>query len=167
MLKNLLIYRLVIFNSIACGLLFWSYDKGLLLPAFQTDKSYMTYAIVAMFVYGMFALFRRAWKTSQGLNALKNGQKINFNEIKNKAKFDHVVDIASYLVNLGLVGTVVGFLILFSGIDINNPDFSDALPGLQTAFYTTLVGIGAWFWYSINLRMVQTAMTCLIEDLKK
>lgn len=173
-MHNLLIYRLIVLNGVAGSLLYWAYENGLVVPAFTADKSYMSYAIVALFVYGLIALGMRAIKTSLKLNAVKVRSDSNAfvayhaynSEKKLWAKFAHLDDIAVYLVNLGLAGTIVGFLMLFANIDVNNPNFSDALPGLQTAFYTSIVGITTWFWYAINLRMVKTALVCLIEDMK-
>lgn len=71
--------------------------------------------------------------------------------------------IASFLPLLGLLGTVIGFMLAFGG-DINPETMTDPegfkqlvaqmLSGLGTALSTTLVGIVAYIWLEVSLRCI-------------
>jgi biopolymer transport protein ExbB/TolQ len=70
---------------------------------------------------------------------------------------------AASLVLLGLIGTVVGFVIALSGVDPSNaadpasigPMVSTLIAGMSTALYTTLVGAVLNIWLMLNYRVLE------------
>lgn len=66
--------------------------------------------------------------------------------------------ISGALVFLGLIGTVIGFVIAFSGVDPEQAKDIDAvtpmvaalIAGMATALFTTLVGAIGYLWLSLN-----------------
>ena len=80
---------------------------------------------------------------------------------------------AGSLVLLGLIGTVIGFIIALSGVDPESasdvqsiaPMVSSLIEGLSTALYTTLIGSVLNVWLMINYRLLAGGTTKLITGL--
>ncbi|MGI9524690.1 MAG: MotA/TolQ/ExbB proton channel family protein, partial [Hyphomicrobiaceae bacterium] len=78
--------------------------------------------------------------------------------------------IANILVFLGLIGTVVGFIIALSGIDAKSAtDTSNIagmigrlISGMSIALYTTLLGAVLNLWLTVNYRMLATGTVNLL-----
>jgi hypothetical protein len=70
--------------------------------------------------------------------------------------------IATHVVRIGLLGTVVGLIIAFSaardsgGTDVNGVKamISAVVDGMYVSLYATLLGIGINLWLKINLRLL-------------
>jgi biopolymer transport protein ExbB/TolQ len=81
--------------------------------------------------------------------------------------------IASSLVVLGLVGTVIGFIIALSGVDPQAaadpgsiaPMVSTLIQGMSVALYTTLVGAVLNVWLMLNYRLLEGGTTRLFTAL--
>lgn len=150
MLHNYLIAKLTVWNFALACFTFFLYKIGVLLPAFLEDSSQVSYLIASTFVVGLVSIFYFAW---------------NFDAIDNiKIKFQYVVDIASYLVVFGLIGTSIGILHMVQGVDLSALGDSQKLGemglamsgGLKTLSYCTILGAASLFWHSVNLRMLNT-----------
>ena len=71
---------------------------------------------------------------------------------------------ANSLVFLGLVGTVIGFIIALSAVDPENSVSVDnvaamvatLIQGMSIALYTTLLGAVLHLWLLVNYRMLAT-----------
>ncbi len=78
--------------------------------------------------------------------------------------------IANGLVFLGLIGTVIGFIIALSGVDPNAATEIDSvanmvatlISGMSVALYTTLVGAVLYVWLTINHRILTSGSVNLI-----
>ncbi|GBD41266.1 hypothetical protein HRbin39_00645 [bacterium HR39] len=78
------------------------------------------------------------------------------------ARNRHVLWVHGALVLLGLVGTVVGFVIALSGVDPERaadvsavgPMIARLTDGLAVALHTTLVGAIAHLWLGAGLRLL-------------
>ena len=74
---------------------------------------------------------------------------------------------------LGLIGTVVGFIIALSGIDPANaadvdsitPMIATLIDGMSVALYTTLVGAILNLWLMINYHILASGTVNLITSL--
>ncbi len=84
-----------------------------------------------------------------------------------------VLHIANSLVLLGLVGTVVGFIIALSGVDPQTagnidaiaPMVSELIHGMSVALYTTLVGAVLHLWLKVNYLILSGGAVRLIDRL--
>ena len=84
-----------------------------------------------------------------------------------------VRQIANSLVLLGLIGTVIGFVIALSGVDPEEaanvkaiaPMVSTMIEGMSTALYTTLVGSVLNLWMLANYQLLATGTVKLITGL--
>ena len=92
--------------------------------------------IVGMGVLGIICVFRRRWNDVQWL--------------------------ATHVVRIGLLGTVVGLIIAFAAAkaggsaDPNEikPMIAAVVNGMYVSLYATLLGIGTNLWLKINLRLL-------------
>lgn len=172
MLRNLLIYRLVIFNACCLAAVAWAWQRGFIADMYGNDASYMTWAATALFAIGAASAFMRAGKTSQLLNAIKAGNRTKINGTKMLAKAGHLNDIGNLIVTAGLVGTAIGVVMMlhsFQAGSLTDPakvvETATALgEGVGTAFRSTIVSAILWMWHIVNVRMLLTAMIVAIED---
>jgi hypothetical protein len=172
MLNNLLVYRLIVVNACAAAMLFWAWAQGHIQTVILGDDTKITYAIIALFAAGMWSILARAYRVTLALNTLKRGGTNRINPEKFVAKGDHIDEIATWLVTLGLIGTVVGFIIALSAMSGGNLVTAQGVQqmigkmtaGMQVAIYTTLVGSVLGFWLEVNKRILKTATICMLTD---
>ncbi len=176
MLRNLLLLRLVIFNACAVAMVVWATLLGYTRIVYTRDISHISYVITALFVVGLISTFIRAAKVGAAIDAAKQYVSADAlrKAMKMPAKAAHLHDIQEWLVTLGLIGNVVGFVIALSGVDmsaVGSPDgaqkiATSLLAGMGVAFYSTLAGAVAALWTSINRRILETATLTFLEDVK-
>ena len=86
-------------------------------------------------------------------------------------KINLIKFISNTLVILGLIGTVVGFIIALSGVDgsvSSNPEevskmVSTLIQGMSVALYTTLVGSICSVWLNICFQILSTGSNKLLS----
>lgn len=174
MLKNLLIYRLVIFNVLCGAGLAWAWQRGFVADMYLRDDSHMTYVATALFLLGTVSLFWRAGKVSHALNRIKAGVVIRINGAKFIEKNAHLDDTGDLIVVAGLTGTAIGVVIMLHSF--NPESLSDPAKvvetatmlgnGIGTAFRSTIVSSFVWMAHFVNLRMLKTATVMMLEDSK-
>lgn len=172
MLKNLLIYRLMLFNLIGGAGVVWAYQRGFVTDMFFNDKSLMTYVAAALFLIGTISCFNRARKVSAILNVIKRGLMQEVNGVKFMEKNAHLEDIGNLIVTVGLTGTAIGVVMMlhsFNAGSLADPgkvvETASMLgDGVGTAFRSTIVSAIAWMWHLVNYRMLKTATVLMIED---
>ena len=79
--------------------------------------------------------------------------------------------LANGLVFLGLIGTVIGFIIALSGVDPETAAQFDSvantvatlISGMSVALYTTLVGAILYVWLIVNHRILTSGVVSLIS----
>lgn len=172
MFKNHLVYRLVISDACGIAALVWAYQQGYL-DFINRDASGISYVILLAFALGKFSLYRRAFKVTAALNAIKAGKSVDINRVKFVAKGSHIDVIGSICVGLGFFGTVVGIIsMLFGNGGITSNGSAESisaiidqiLAGGGIAFITTAVGLLTSLWLEMNMVMLTTATTCMLED---
>jgi hypothetical protein len=172
LLKNLLIYRLTIFNLFCVMGLVWAWQEGWVNDMFSKDASYMTYVAAVLLVLGTISTFMRAVKVGNALNELKSGHGIQINGVKFLEKNAHLEDIGNLIVTVGLTGTAIGVVMMlhsFSAGNLSDPskvvETATALgDGVGTAFRSTIVSAIAWMWSVVNYRMLKTATVLMLCD---
>ena len=175
MLANLLIYRLVTVNIVAAALALWAYANGLVLAIFVNDVSHLSYAIIVLFLLGLVSTFIRAGKVCGAVNSLKRGCArcyLRRRAAKMAGKNNHIEAVAGWLVTLGLLGTVAGFSIAISGIDLDSlasaagvqKSAAQLLSGLHVAIGTTLLGGFLGMLTEVNYVMLRNATSAHVHD---
>lgn len=179
MLKNLLVYRFALFNGGMGALFGYLASKGYVAAAVAGDPTGISWLIALMFVLLWGSTVQRIRKTSKAHNALKGVQFVAKHSASNRwtkrlIKIAHIHEGAGWLAYLGLIGTVVGFIIALSGVDLGalataqgvQAMIPELMAGMRVALYTTLAGAFFGLWTEVNYRMLHTSTACLVEDEK-
>ncbi len=135
-------YRFCIFNLCGVALLIWAWMLGYVRQVFEGDVSHISYIISGLFICALI----------RALYACLSGRSTDF--------LEHV---ETWLVTLGLIGNVVGFVLALRGIDLTSLSqaegaqkvASQLLAGMGVAFYSTLVGAVTALWLSMGRRIVR------------
>lgn len=195
--SHLLVLRFALVNIVAFGLLGAAYQQGLVERVLVADKTYLSVAIFVVFIAGLIVCARRVWETSRDLEQLNTFDPLRQSHATSyiaslrgragdsrsllasslRMKLTHriavVRNVANALVLLGLIGTVVGFIIALSGVDPEQasdvsaitPMVSTLIEGMSTALYTTLVGAILNVWLMINYQLLAAGTVKLITAL--
>ena len=193
--RHLLVLRFALLNIVAGGLLAAVYLQGWLDDALRGYTAWLTLSICAVFVFGLALCARRIWRTNVELNAAANieppdrsragiylagiagrsaeSRSINANLLHNRLRNPIAVvrQTADSLVFLGLVGTVIGFIVALSGVDPQTSAQVDEVAsmvatlvaGMSIALYTTLVGAVLHVWLMVNHRLLATGTSNLFN----
>lgn len=124
--------RLSVLNFAGLCFLAWAWWLGYVGFVFSHDVSHISYLISALFVVSMIGVFF--------------------------GRTGHLERAEVWLVTLGLIGNVVGFIIALQNIDTGSLGTAEGvqkvaaslLAGMGVAFCSTLVGAVAALWISIN-----------------
>lgn len=128
--------RLFVLNFAGlCGVI-WAFWLGYAQFVFAHDISHLSYLITALFVVSLAGIFF--------------------------GKTSHLERVEVWLVTLGLIGNLVGFVLAMQGIDTGALGSAEGvqrvatnlLAGMGVAFCSSLVGAIAAIWISINAWMV-------------
>jgi hypothetical protein len=157
--------RLFVLNFAGACLIIWAWWAGFIGMITAADPFHITSAIAAFFVSGTAYAFWRARQLASA-STLKEAR---IAWIKNVA----LVDVIESLAMLGLIGTALGLLHAFGGVNkdsLGSPEgIKDAavhvLTGVKLLAGATLAGIGLALWSVWNNRMIETATALRIEEL--
>jgi biopolymer transport protein ExbB/TolQ len=171
-----------------------AWHNGLVATVFEADTTHIVVLITTVFAGGLALCARRVWQTSIELNAVrssfpKRGTRVaTYLEqaasidgqgrsnlaaalrLKLATRIAPVRHIANSLVLLGLIGTVIGFIIALSGIDPElaadigavGPMVSKLIEGMAVALYTTLTGAVLSIWLMVNYRLLESGVVNLL-----
>lgn len=193
----LLVMRFLLLNLVGGALLALAWVHGLVAQAMAADGTGLTPVIGGVFVCGLALCGLRIWQTSleldrlrsfdalvpskaaeylsllRGVEAQGRGMIAASMRLKLTQRIASVRHIANSLVVLGLIGTVIGFVIALSGIDPQEasdvksiaPMVSTMIEGMSTALYTTLIGAVLNLWLLTNYQLLATGTVKLITGL--
>ena len=192
--RYLLVVRFALINLVAAALLVATYMQGWLDGVFAERLREMSGAIFLVFLYGLAVCGVRVWRHSVELNQLKAGVpdpesragqylsrapgaspesrilQAGMLRLKLTNRIVVVRHIANALVFLGLIGTVIGFIIALSGIDPESASSAEnvaamvttLIGGMSVALYTTLIGAVLYIWLIVGYRILVTGTVDLI-----
>jgi len=196
-LKYLLLLRFGLVNLVAFALLGAAWAQGLVAKVINADVTNMVVLICVVFLIGLILAGYRLWKVSKQLNAaynfnpdersraadfLKKTKGKNATSRANIAqalrlklfsRIVHIRYISNSLTVLGLIGTVLGFIIALSGVDPDvasnpsaiSPMVAQLIEGMSVALYTTLVGSILSVWLGLIYQMLATGTSNLISQI--
>ena len=195
--RYLLTLRFVLINLIGFALLGVAYLQGLLAMVLAADQTYLSVLIFLVFLGGTAICARKIWQTSRELNYVRAFDPLSASRaaeyiarlrgrsgdsrgilasslrLKLTQRIAVVRQVAGSLVILGLIGTVIGFIIALSGVEPERaadvtaitPMISTLISGMSTALYTTLVGSVLNIWLMINYHVLAGGTVKLITAL--
>ncbi len=193
----LLLLRFVLVNLLAFALLGMAFAQGLVDKVLAADQTKLSVLIFAVFAVGLVLCGVRVWQTSHDLNQVKSFDPLvptralkyiaqirgrdgdsrsilaSTLRLKLSRRIAVVRQIAGSLVLLGLIGTVLGFIIALSGVDPERasdirsitPMVSTLIAGMSTALYTTLIGAVLNVWLMIDYQLLAGGTVKLITSL--
>ncbi len=193
----LLLLRFALLNLLGFALLGAAHIQGLLEMVLVADQTYLSALIFFVFLGGLGICAIKIWQNSLELNHVRTFDPLNPSRaaeyraqlrgrsgdsrgilasslrLKLTQRIAVVRHVAGSLVLLGLIGTVVGFIIALSGVqpeqasDVKaiTPMISTLIAGMSTALYTTLVGSVLNVWLMINYYMLAGGTVKLITAL--
>ena len=193
----LLVLRFALINIVAFALVGAAALQGWLEGLFEPMTAILSGIIFAVFVYGLGICGFKVWRISLAINDMKGGgetaaaqaarhiavaraktaesRAIQFDMLRLKLshRIQIVRHIANMLVFLGLIGTVIGFIIALSGVSPEAVSQSDSvatmvtklIQGMSVALYTTLLGAVLNVWLNINHRLLSTGAINLISEI--
>ena len=196
-LKYLLLLRFGLVNLVAFALLGAAWAQGLVAKVINADVTNMVILICVVFLIGLILAGYRLWKVSKQLNAaynfnpdersraadfLKKTKGKNATSRANIAqalrlklfsRIVHIRYISNSLTVLGLIGTVLGFIIALSGVDPDvasnpsaiSPMVAQLIEGMSVALYTTLVGSILSVWLGLIYQMLATGTSNLVSQI--
>jgi hypothetical protein len=193
--KYLLVVRFALINLVAFSFLAATYLQGWLKPLTNSHLWELLALIAAVFLYGLAICAWRIWQTNSELDALDApgdatvpGEAGRFLAMTRGKSSDFIAaqsgilrlrltnriaivgQTANALVFLGLIGTVVGFIIALSGVDPEAatdasriaPMISKLINGMAVALNTTLEGAVLYIWLLIDYRILASGTVKLL-----
>ena len=134
--RTLFLARCIVLQSIGGAILAALWIAGLAGKPFEGDTAALCWIILAIGAFGVVSLFRQRWRDVEW--------------------------IATHVVRIGLLGTVVGLIIAFSAAatggsaspDEIKPMITAVVSGMYVSLYATLLGIAVNLWLKINLKLL-------------
>ena len=193
--RYLLFLQFTLVNVVSAALCIAAWLEGWLSGAFTGYSLWLCLLIIAVFVYGLAfcglrlwqvvreiddvharairSTSRAAWYLAQvrGASADSRATVCGLLRLRLAQPVSGVRHIAGILVLLGLVGTVIGFIVALSGVDpqqvpaVDNvaPMVARLINGMSIALYTTLIGSVLHLWLMITQRILATGALALYQ----
>jgi len=117
---------------------FLAWYTGVAQYILDADKTKITAIILLVWLCATIIIGKKVFKARRG-------------EIVHDDEFVDVKYMAGFVISLGLIGTIIGFALMYAGIDfsgVNNhnmvPILFTMLDGIKTSLFTTLMGVVAF-----------------------
>jgi hypothetical protein len=195
--RYLLLLRFAVINLIATALFCAACLKGWVDLILAGDSTHQVLLIAAVFAYGLVRCGGKILLTSTEINQVSNPhaagssrvqkylESINRHDAQSRAisasalkmtllsRIASIRHIGNSLVFLGLLGTVIGFIMALSGVDAQaagdvdaiGPMVTTLIDGMSVALYTTLVGAVLNIWLMINYRLLESGTVTLLTTI--
>ena len=195
--KFLLVLRFSLINIIGFIFLFVAFSQGYITKAIDADITNVILLIFVLFILGfLISSVRAFWISKQlnyaeaksqnknsiayqyqsnikGLDASSRNNLASSVRIKLAGKINFIKFIANTLVILGLIGTVIGFIIALSGVEAgvsSNPEeiskmITTLIQGMSVALYTTLAGSICSVWLNICYHILSSGANKLLSKI--
>ncbi len=193
--KHLHFVRFCLVNIVATALAAAAYFQGWIDGVLGAHLAELSGVIFAVFLYGLAQCGAKIWVQGVELDGVAAGtpdaesrvgrylshaeagtaesRSIRAGALRLKLA-DRIVGVrhvANSLIFLGLIGTVIGFIIALSGIDpaaaseVENVQamVSTLISGMSVAMNTTLVGAVLYVWLNLGHRILVTGTVDLID----
>ena len=195
--SHLLALRFALFNVAAFALLGAAWAQGWVSTVLSADDTGLSLGIFFIFLAGLGICAHRIWQVSMELEQVRarrpdpasqaarylddvaerdsGSRTITASRLKLvlSGRIATPLHVANSLVLLGLVGTVVGFIIALSGVDPQSagnvdsitPMVAELIHGMSVALYTTLVGAVLHLWLKVNYLILSGGAVRLLDRL--
>ncbi len=194
--QYLLLTRFIVINTFFGALVLAAFGQGWLDTMISARLAELTLIILAVFLYGLAACGWKIWRLTVESNGLAKESLPDDNTLTRYLDYaeasdsqsralqagtlrleltDRIVSvrhIANTLIFLGLIGTVIGFIIALSAVDPNTAADAEnvasviatLIDGMSVALNTTLVGATLYLWLTVNYRILTSGTVSLIAE---
>jgi len=195
--RYLHVLQFALVNVVSLALCVAAWLEGWLDGAFTGSSLWLCLLIIAAFLYGLAYCGLRLWRVVRELDDLHAGAV----DVASRASWyltqlsgagadsramvagllrlqlaqapSTVRHIAGILVLMGLVGTVIGFIVALSGVDpqqvptVDNvaPMVARLISGMSIALYTTLIGSVLHLWLMLTQRILAGSALALYQSI--
>jgi hypothetical protein len=195
--RYLLLLRFAVVNLVALALFGAAWLKGWVALILAGDSTHLVLLIAAVFAYGLVRCAGKIYTASFELNRVREPplsgpsqlrtylDNIRGHDAQSRAisaaalkmrllsEIGSIRHIANSLVFLGLLGTVIGFIMALSGVDADTagdvksiaPMVTTLIDGMSVALYTTLVGAVLNIWLMLNYRLLEGGTVALLTGI--
>ncbi len=189
-----LLLRFTLANLLGFAMVAIAVQQGMIDMVLAADRTNISVLIAVVFIGGLGLCSWKMLKISRELNKVRSFNPLEKSKaaeylaklrgcpmgnrgvlagalrLKLSQSISPVRQTANSLVLLGLIGTVIGFIIALSGVDPESasdvsavgPMISTLISGMSTALYTTLVGSILNVWLMVNYQILAGGMVKLI-----
>jgi biopolymer transport protein ExbB/TolQ len=197
--RYLLLMRYAMVNAVALALVAAAWFQGWIELVLASDATRLVLVILLVFAAGLGLATMKVVQTGAELNQIRAARRdpasraaqylqaiggrdghsraITASALKLKlgGRIAVIRHIANTLVFLGLIGTVIGFMIALSGVDPESaadigaigPMVSTLISGMSVALSTTLAGAILNVWLMVNYRILESGtlrlLTAIVE----
>lgn len=155
--------RVIVANVAILAIALAAWNQGWFDHAIETDKYHLIKINVGVFILGLILVGVR-------LQGLARTSSVDATKLRMAAGLANVRYIANSIVMIGLIGTIIGFIIALRGVNAEaatdssaiTPMISTLLLGMAIALYKTLIGSALNMWLMLNHRMLEAASARLI-----
>ena len=194
-LAYLLLLRFAILNIAALAILIFIWLQGWLDDIVTQDVTHISLVIVGVFIFGWLICLYKTIRCSHELNAIiepdqfgpsraqwyidlarqtsgeSRGAIAECLRSRLYSRISVIRTVANNLIILGLIGTVIGFIISLSGVEAERvadvasvaPMVSTLIQGMSVALYTTLVGAVLHVWLTMCYQILATGTVNLVN----
>ncbi|MGI9407980.1 MAG: MotA/TolQ/ExbB proton channel family protein [Hyphomicrobiaceae bacterium] len=191
--------RFALINLLGFAFLAIAALQGLIGQIMAADRTYLSAIIFLVFLGGLALCGWKVVRVSRELNLVRNFNPLVPSKaaeylaklrgtpagsrsilagalrLKLSQSIAAVRQTAGSLVLLGLIGTVIGFIVALSGVDPDTasdvstvgPMISTLISGMSTALYTTLVGSILNVWLMVNYQLLASGTVKLITAIQE
>lgn len=191
----LLLLRFIVLNIGALAVVTYGWMKGWIREVAEQDVTNISLVIAGVFIVGWLICAYKVFLCSRELNRIADVSAHSssrarwFIDLVKKSEGDSktvvaeclrsrlysrisfIRLIANNLIILGLIGTVIGFIISLSGVDAQRvadvasvaPMVSTLIQGMSVALYTTLVGAVFHVWLTMCYQVLATGTVNLVN----
>ncbi|MBL7002640.1 MAG: MotA/TolQ/ExbB proton channel family protein [Gammaproteobacteria bacterium] len=188
--------------SIELFIWFYLEDTGYLYLLLLSDKSQISLLIISIyiltslhFLYSSFVVSKQFMEVDDRSDSCRNmalnrffksltekpadndriSSLLDVLDIRLRSRYSFGFLVADLMMKLGLLGTVIGFIIMLGSLsDLNSVDISvmqkllaDMSSGMKIALYTTLTGMLAGIFLNMKYNFLDWAIDHLMNDLKE
>lgn len=200
--RHRLIFRFAVVNLAAIALVAAAWLHGWIDEVIRADDSGLSVVIFGVFLFGLVACTRRICTVTAQINdfeaIVRRGaapmadswtaaylaaaqdrdagtRSIAAAALKSRLRRSIAVvqHVAGSLVLLGLIGTVIGFVVALAGVDPDRaadvtaitPMVAQLISGMSVALYTTLVGSVLNVWLTVDFRLLSAGAATLLDEI--
>jgi hypothetical protein len=195
--RYVLVLRFALLNLVAVALVAAVWAQGWLDDMIATDRYHLVKLNVGVFLVGLGLCGNRIIRLSHDLNELKENannpgsragayqratagkdsqsRALIAESLKMKfgVRLGSIRHLANTIVLIGLIGTVIGFIIALSGVSAEAatdaqaiaPMVSTLIFGMAIALYKTLVGSVLNVWLMVNYRLLEAGTVHLVTGI--